>query len=103
MDADYVFAADSSDRVGAWKRASGDPVWISEKLRFRTLSAPVVAGTTVVVGDGEGFLHFLSRDKGEFLLRVPTDGSAIAAPLLRSGQTLLALTRKGTVHALRPE
>ncbi|MEY4748869.1 MAG: hypothetical protein RIQ60_1083 [Pseudomonadota bacterium] len=102
-DADYVFATDSSDRLGAWKRSSGDPVWSSEKLRFRVLSAPVVAGTTLVVGDSEGLLHFLSRDKGEFLLRLPTDGSAIAAPLTRSGQTLLALTRKGTVHAFRPE
>jgi outer membrane assembly lipoprotein YfgL len=102
-DADYVFAADSSDRIGAWKRASGDPLWTSEKLRFRSLSAPVLAGTTVVFGDAEGFLHFLSRDKGEQLLRLPTDGSAIAVPLVRSGQTLLALTRKGTAHAFRPE
>ncbi|MFM2068735.1 MAG: hypothetical protein RLZZ584_3644 [Pseudomonadota bacterium] len=102
-DADYLYAADSSDRVSAWKRASGDPVWSSEKLRFRGLSAPVVAGTTVVFGDAEGYLHFLSRDKGEQLLRLPTDGGAIAAPLVRTGQTLLALTSKGTAYAFRPE
>jgi outer membrane protein assembly factor BamB len=74
-----------------------------EKLRYRGLSSPVVAGTTVVFGDVEGYLHFLSRDKGEPMLRLPTDGSAIAAPLVRSGQTLLAITAKGNAYAFRPE
>jgi outer membrane assembly lipoprotein YfgL len=102
-DADYLFAADASDRVSAWKRASGDPLWTMEKLRYRGLSSPVVAGTTVVFGDVEGFLHFLSRDKGEVMLRLPTDGSAINVPLVRSGQTLLAVTSKGNAYAFRPE
>jgi outer membrane assembly lipoprotein YfgL len=102
-DADQLYAADSSDRVSAWKRASGDPLWTTEKLRFRALSAPVVAGSTVVFGDFEGWLHFLSRDKGETLLRLPTDGSPIAQPLTRVGATLLAVTSKGTLYAFRPE
>jgi outer membrane assembly lipoprotein YfgL len=102
-DADYLFAADASDRVSAWRRASGDPLWTMEKLRYRGLSSPVVAGTTVVFGDVEGYLHFLSRDKGETMLRLPTDGSAIAVPLVRSGLTLLAITAKGNAYAFRPE
>lgn len=102
-DADYLFAADASDRVSAWRRTSGDPLWTMEKLRYRGLSSPVVAGTTVVFGDVEGYLHFLSRDKGETMLRLPTDGSAIALPLVRSGQTLLAITAKGNAYAFRPE
>jgi outer membrane assembly lipoprotein YfgL len=102
-DADYLFAADASDRVSAWKRASGDPVWTMEKLRYRGLSAPIVAGTTVVFGDAAGYLHFLSRDKGETMLRLSTDGSAIAQPLVRSGATLLAVTAKGTAYAFRPD
>jgi outer membrane protein assembly factor BamB len=57
----------------------------------------------VVFGDFEGWLHFLSRERGETLLRLPTDGSGLAAPLVRVGTTLLAVTRAGGVHAFRPE
>ncbi|ACB35130.1 outer membrane assembly lipoprotein YfgL [Leptothrix cholodnii SP-6] len=102
-DADFVFAADGSDRISAWKRASGDIAWTSERLRNRGLSAPLVSGSTVVFGDFEGWLHFLSRDRGETLLRLPTDSSGIAAPLVRSGQTLLAVSRSGGVYAFRPQ
>lgn len=102
-DIDYVYAADASDRITAWKRATGDAVWNSERLRYRGLSAPLALGGAVAFGDVEGQIHFLSRDKGETLLRLPTDGSPIAVPLLRAGLTLLAHTQAGGVYAFRPE
>jgi outer membrane assembly lipoprotein YfgL len=102
-DIDYVYAADASDRITVWKRATGDAVWSSERLRYRGLSAPLALGGAVAFGDLEGQVHFLSRDKGELLLRLPTDGSPIAAPLVRAGLTLLAYTRAGSVFAFRPE
>lgn len=102
-DADQVYAADSSDRISVWKRANGDLAWTTERLRNRGLSAPLAAGSTVVFGDAQGWLHFLGRDKGETLLRLSTDGSPIVAPLVRSQITLLAVTRKGGVFAFRPE
>jgi outer membrane assembly lipoprotein YfgL len=102
-DIDYVYAADASDRITAWKRATGDTAWTSERLRYRELSAPMALGGAVAFGDVEGQIHFLSRDKGETLLRLPTDGSPIAVPLVRAGLTLLAHTRAGGVFAFRPE
>ena len=87
----------------AWRRSSGDVAWSSDRLRHRGLSAPLSLGSTVVFGDAEGWLHLLSRDRGETLLRLPTDGSAIVAPLVRSGLTVLAVTRAGNVFAFRPE
>lgn len=103
LDADQVYGADANDRISVWKRASGDLVWTSERLRFRGLSTPIALGTTVVFGDFEGWLHFLGRERGETLLRLPTDGSPAAAPLVRSGTTLLVLTGKGRLYAFRPE
>ena len=103
MDAEFVFGSDASDRITAWRRSSGDVAWSSDRLRHRGLSAPLSLGSTVVFGDAEGWLHLLSRDRGETLLRLPTDGSAIVAPLVRSGLTVLAVTRAGNVFAFRPE
>ena len=54
-------------------------------------------------GDAEGTLHFLSRDKGAALLRLPTDGSAVAAAPVLSGGTMLAVTRNGGLYAFRQE
>lgn len=102
-DLDHVYAADASDRITAWKRATGDVVWTSERLRYRGLSAPLTLGGAVAFGDVEGQIHFLSGDKGEPLLRLPTDGSPIVAPLVRAGHTLLAITRSGNAFAFRPE
>lgn len=101
-DADYVFGGDASDRITAWKTGAGDVAWTSDKLLYRNLSAPLSTGKTVVFGDGDGTLHFLARDSGEALLRLSTDGSAIAAAPVVSGTTILAVTRKGGLYAFRP-
>lgn len=102
-DAQYVFGADGSDRMTAWRVGTGDVAWSSDKLMHRGLSAPLIVGQAVVFGDAEGTLHFLSRDKGEAMLRLPTDGSAILAAPVASGATMLVVTKAGGVFAFRPE
>lgn len=102
-DAELVAGADGSDRITAWRAASGDVAWTNEKLLYRELSAPLVVGRTIVFGDVQGNLHFLAREDGRPLLRLPTDGSAIVAPPTLSGKTLLAVTRNGGLFAFRPE
>lgn len=103
IDAEFVAGADASDRISVWRRSSGDLAWTSDRLRHRGLTAPLSVGSTLVFGDSEGWLHVLSHDRGEPLLRLATDGSAIVAPLVRSGLTVLAVTRSGNVFAFRPE
>ena len=39
-DAELLFGADATDRITAWRTASGDVAWTSEKLLYRGLSAP---------------------------------------------------------------
>ncbi|HEY1394088.1 MAG TPA: outer membrane protein assembly factor BamB [Methylibium sp.] len=102
-DTQFVFGADANDRITAWQRASGEVAWTSERLLHRGLSAPLALGRAVVFGDAEGYVHFLSREDGQTLMRVPTDGSAIVGAPLRSGATVAVLTANGAVYAIRPE
>jgi outer membrane protein assembly factor BamB len=102
-DAQWVFGADGSDRLSAWRAEGGEPAWTSEGLLYRDLSTPVSIGATLVFGDGEGLVHWLSRDKGEPLLRLPTDGTAIVAAPAVAGTTMLVATRGGGLFAFRPE
>jgi len=102
-DADYVFGADSSDRISAWRASSGELAWNNERLLYRNLSAPLSAGRTVIFGDLEGQVHFLSREDGKTLLRLPTDGSPVVGQPVLSGTTILVATRNGALVAFRPE
>lgn len=101
-DEERLFGADASDRITAWKTASGDVAWTSEKLLYRGLSAPLVVGPTVVFGDSQGYVHFLATANGEPQLRLATDGSPIVAMPALSGTTILVATRKGNFFAFRP-
>jgi outer membrane protein assembly factor BamB len=102
-DNDLLFGADGSDRISAWKTGGGELAWTNERLLYRGLSAPLSAGRTVAFGDFEGQVHFLSREDGKTLLRLPTDGSPIVGQPVLSGTTMLVTTRNGALVAFRPE
>ncbi|MEO5796035.1 MAG: outer membrane protein assembly factor BamB [Rhodoferax sp.] len=98
-----VFGTENDGNVLAWNRADGERLWSSERLRYRTLSAPLAVGRSVVVGDGTGLVHFLSREDGSALTRVSTDGSAIAADPVLAGNTVVVVTHNGGVFGFQPE
>ncbi|WP_367849891.1 outer membrane protein assembly factor BamB [Rhodoferax sp. WC2427] len=98
-----VFGTEGDGNVLAWSRVDGERLWSSERLRYRTLSAPLAVGRSVVVGDGSGLVHFLSREDGSALTRMPTDGSAIAADPVLAGNTVVVVTHNGGVFGFQPE
>jgi outer membrane protein assembly factor BamB len=100
-DAEFVFGADATDRLTAWKTPSGDVAWTSDKYLYRGLSAPLIVGKSVVFGDMEGTVHWLARDTGQAQQRLTTDGSAIVAAPVAAGPTMLVVTKNGGVFAFR--
>ena len=65
-----VFVSDAEGNVWALAQHNGGTLWRQDALRGRQLSAPVVHGDAVIVGDFDGYLHWLARDDGRFLARV---------------------------------
>ncbi|MFZ4623241.1 MAG: outer membrane protein assembly factor BamB [Rhodoferax sp.] len=102
-DDKQVYAAESDGRVLAWRRADGEQVWEMDRLRNRQLSAPLLLGRSIVVGDEFGLVHLISRADGSLLARLATDGSAIAATPVVADGTLVVVTRKGGVFGFVPE
>ena len=102
-DDQRVFGAESDGRVLAWRADNGDRSWSSERLQWRYLTAPLVLGRSVVVGDSSGLLHFLSREDGTPMDRMSTDGTGIAATPVAAGNTLVVVTRGGGVYGFVPE
>jgi outer membrane protein assembly factor BamB len=99
VDASRVYVADDTDTLWALDRNSGAVIWKQEGLTGRRLSAPVVSGNYVVVGDFEGYLHWLARDTGRLAGRVRVDKKGIAvAPAVR-GDVLFVLGEGGELSA----
>lgn len=102
-DAEMLFGTESNGTVVAWQRADGKRAWTSERLQFRKLTAPLLLGRSVVIGDDAGLVHLLSRADAAPLNRLATDGSDIAAAPVAAGDTLVVVTRKGGVYGFRPD
>lgn len=102
-DAALVLGVEFDGTLQAWRRSDGEPAWRMEQLRYRQLTAPLAMGPSVVLGDEEGWLHFHAAVDGALQTRVETDGSPIAATPVLAGNTLVVVTRRGTVYGLRPE
>lgn len=102
-DADTVFGTESNGSVIAWRRMDGSRLWATDRLKHRKLTAPLLLGRSVVVGDDTGLVHLLSRSDGTPLNRVSTDGSGIGADPVVVADTLVVVTRNGGVFGFRPD
>ena len=102
-DADTLFGSESNWTLVAWRRADGSRLWSIDRLKYRKLTAPLLLGRSVVVGDDAGLVHLLSRTDGSPLNRLATDGSAIAAAPVVAADTLVVVTRNGGIYGFRPD
>jgi len=103
QDDDGLFAADEKSVVHGFNAQNGADLWKNDALLWRDLGTPLAFGRAVIVGDSEGWLHFLSRDDGKFVARVKTDSSPIGAAPVVVGQTLVVQTRGGGVYGYLPK
>lgn len=102
-DAELLVGADANSRLAAWRAPTGEPAWTNDRLLYRELGGVLLAGTVAVVGDLEGQVHFLSRDDGRTLLRLPTDGTPVIGVPVLAGTTVLVATQGGGLFAFRPQ
>lgn len=97
-----VVAADDWSVVSAFDVSNGAPLWKNDKLKNRDLGVPFILGHAAVLGDYQGYVHFLSRDDGTLVARVKTDGSPITAAPVLAGDTLVVQTHDGDLYGYRP-
>jgi outer membrane protein assembly factor BamB len=100
-DTIYVTTADSS--VVALRRRDGTPVWTQDAMLRRSLTAPALAGDTLVVADFEGYVHWLDAATGQMLARGKTGGGRVSNAPLVAGELLLLQTDAGDVQAWRAQ
>lgn len=93
-----------SDRDGhVWlvDRRNGAEFWKNDQLFHRGLTRPAIFGSFVVVGDQEGYLHWINISDGIFAARAKVGGKGFSGPPLVVGNTLYVMTKKGELVAFR--
>lgn len=99
VDVNNVYVSDEVSAVVALDRQGGVPVWRQEALRLRDVTAPARFGGAVVVGDLEGYVHWLDPRDGRFIARERAASDRITGPPLVLGSTMYVQADDGTVAA----
>ncbi len=93
--------SDKNDEVWLLDRRNGSTMWKQDQLLNRGLTRPAIYGGQVVVGDAEGYLHWIDIESGAFVARVREGKDGFAGAPLAVGTTLYVLTKDGTLAAYR--
>lgn len=101
VDWTQVYVTDEASSVIALSRGGGAVAWRNDRLAHRSLSAPVPYGQSVVVGDFEGYIHWLDATTGEIVGRTRVDDSPINCRPAVAGDVLLVQTVSGRLAAYR--
>jgi outer membrane protein assembly factor BamB len=101
LSADFttVYVTNDVDAVIALDRRAGAQTWRQEALRLRDVTAPARFGSAVVVGDYDGYLHWLDTSDGHFLAREHAAKGRISAAPLVVGENIYVQGDDGTVAA----
>ncbi|MGI9246818.1 MAG: outer membrane protein assembly factor BamB [Steroidobacteraceae bacterium] len=101
LDGDQLYVPTSQGTVVALRRRDGTVLWQQEGLKNRGLGAAAVIGTTVAVGDFDGYLHWLDRDTGKFVARARPGSARISAAPVVDGNRMYVLDDGGRIVAYR--
>lgn len=87
----YIFAVDRND---------GQQRWVNKALAYRNVTGVTVANEYLVVGDGEGYLHWLDRESGQFVAQQKLDSDGLYKEPVASATHLYLQTRSGKLIAI---
>jgi outer membrane protein assembly factor BamB len=94
-----VYTIRDDGEIIALRRNNGIEIWRNDKFLRRKLTLPTPFNSTVVVGDFEGYLHFLSIISGKQLARVRFGRGAITSHPLVMGNRLFIQSDNGNIGA----
>ena len=101
VGSDRLVVSNSNGSVFGLDKAGGSALWQQPGLARRNLTSAAVHGDYAVVGDYDGYLHWLKLDNGEFAARTRVGGDALrAAPVVADG-VLVVQNVDGELSAFR--
>ncbi|MCF7987936.1 MAG: outer membrane protein assembly factor BamB [Methylovulum sp.] len=96
----YLYLSDSDSDLWQLDQRTGSSLWKQQDLHQRNLSAPAAYDNYVVVGDFEGYVHWLNTTDGRQMARVQISSSPIETKPIVVENTVYVYTKDGTIAAL---
>lgn len=121
LDRNNLYVSDTDGNIWALSRRNGGTMWKQDAMQRRALTAPIRQGNYIVVGDYDGYLHWLNKDEGTIVARsrvgtwdeywpVETDEGyvnhypedrAVLLPPGVEGQQVFGLDKRGVLDVFR--
>ena len=95
IDPRLVVSPTDDSQVIAFARNNGTPAWTQAAFKNRDLSAPIMIGNAILLGDRDGSVHVLSKTDGAVLGRMTTDATAIVSQAAVSPKQAVVQTSGG--------
>lgn len=95
-----LYLSDARGYLFAVDRDSGAEIWSNKQLAYRNLTGISVANQYIVIGDGEGFLHWVDRETGNFVAQQELDADGLYMQPFEALQYLYIQTRSGQLVAI---
>lgn len=99
VDAGRIYLVDQDDRVIALNTEGGVTIWRQSDLLHRILTSPVLYNGYLVVGDSEGYLHWINTTDGRFVAQKEVDSSGFQTEPVVASDKLLIQAKGGEVYA----
>lgn len=99
-DGGRLFLVTDKDHLVAVDARSGTELWSNAKLENRLLTAPVIIDDYLVVGDAEGYLHWIDRSTGDFVAQQKVNSSGFAVGPLVLPDGYMTVSRDGDIKKL---
>lgn len=100
--ADKLFVTDDVGTVWGLDLRTGAAAWKQDALAYRRLSAPAYFDGYVVVGDFDGYLHWLDPSTGAFVARVQAGSDPIVLAPAAGDDKLYVMNTSGRIAAIEP-
>jgi outer membrane protein assembly factor BamB len=101
LDGDRLYVSTADGEVLALRARSGIEIWRQKTLLHRGLSEVAVMDDALVMGDFQGYLHFLDKETGALAARVQTGKTRISTPPLVAGNMVVVVNDRGQINAYK--
>lgn len=92
-----LYLVDDHSRIYSVDRRNGLELWSNSTLKNRELTAAAVVEGYLVVGDLEGYLHFIDRSNGDVVGRIQVDSEGLYTQPLVVDDKIYVQSRSGKI------
>ncbi|XQW84322.1 outer membrane protein assembly factor BamB [Thalassotalea piscium] len=101
IDGNNLYLTDIKGHVYAVDRLNGLEKWSQLALTNRRVTGPAVVGNYIVVGDFEGYLHWIDQDSGDIVARYHVDSSGLYSTPTVVDDLVIVQSRDGDLEVIK--